>query len=113
MKSRIAAKARGRIDKYRVPAPLEALEASQMRGQGRGEIHLTLEANIMPNAGMEDWDHYLRMAWNPKIPSLEEAMQQTLTADETEKFTKHLRPLVVGKQGIGRGALAYLWAVKH
>ncbi len=76
------------------------------------EIHLTLEATITANRGAQDWDTYLRTAFNPKIPTLAEAIQQTLTPDEAEKFTAHLRPLVVGKQGVGRGAMAYLWAVK-
>jgi hypothetical protein len=32
--------------------------------------------------------------------------------DKVEKFTNHLRPLVESKQGVGRSAVAYLWAVK-
>jgi len=48
---------------------------------------------------------------NPRIPNLEEAMQQTLSAEETRRFVEHLRPLVEAKRGIVRQAVAYLWAV--
>jgi arsenite methyltransferase len=80
---------------------------------GFREVHLTLEAAVKPNAGQDDWNAFLRSAGNPKIPSLEEAMQQMLTAEEADRLKDHLRPLVVGKQGINRSAVAYLWAVKH
>ena len=58
------------------------------------------------------WEAQLRVAGNPKIPSLEEAMQQVLTAVEIEKFTAHLRPLVESGQGTERSAISYLWAIK-
>jgi hypothetical protein len=54
----------------------------------------------------------LRVAGNPKIPTLEEATQQALTPAEAEKFVNHLRPLVESKQGVNRSAVAHLWAVK-
>jgi len=78
---------------------------------GFKEIHLELQAEI--KASEEgDWNTFLRTARNPKIPTLEEVMQQVLTPDEVEKFTVHLRPLVETKQGTHRSAVAYLWAVK-
>ena len=39
-------------------------------------------------------------------------MSQVLSAEEIEKFTAHLRPLVDAGQGTSRSALAYLWAIK-
>jgi hypothetical protein len=54
----------------------------------------------------------MHTAGNPKIPTLEEAIQEALTPDEAETFVSHLRPLVESKQGIHRSAIAYLWAVK-
>jgi hypothetical protein len=54
----------------------------------------------------------LRYAANPKVPTIEEAMQQALIPEEINSLTLHLRPLVEKGQGIRRGALAYLWATK-
>jgi len=79
---------------------------------GFREIHLELHAEVKPPTE-GDWEAFLRVAGNPKIPTLEEAIQQALTPDEAEAFIAHLRPLVVErKQGISRSAVAYLWAVK-
>lgn len=79
---------------------------------GFKEIHLELQAEVKPPAE-GNWETFLRAAGNPKIPTLEEAIQQALTPDEAEKFVACLRPLVEGKQGISRSAVAYLWAVKN
>jgi SAM-dependent methyltransferase len=78
---------------------------------GFKEIHLELQIEIKPSEDA-DWSVIMHTAWNPKIPTLEEAIQQALTPDEAEKFVDHLRPLVESKQGIHRLAVAYLWAVK-
>jgi len=56
--------------------------------------------------------HNPNTPWNPKVPSLAEAMDQALTSEEAEKFVNHLRPLVESGQGVSRSAVAYLWAVK-
>jgi len=42
----------------------------------------------------------LRTATNPKIPTLEKAMQEALTATERETFIGYLHPLVEAKRGI-------------
>lgn len=78
---------------------------------GFREIHLELQAEVRPPAE-GDWKAFLRTAGNPKIPTLEEAIQQALTHDEAEKLISHLRPLVESKQGTSRLAVAYLWAIK-
>ncbi|HSB02308.1 MAG TPA: methyltransferase domain-containing protein [Anaerolineales bacterium] len=78
---------------------------------GFSEIHLELQIEIRPVESL-NWSAYLHMAGNPKIPTLEEAIQQALTPAEAEDFKNHLRPLVEAGQGIRRFALAYLWAVK-
>jgi ubiquinone/menaquinone biosynthesis C-methylase UbiE len=84
---------------------------NQAGNAGFKEIHLELQANIMP-AEIMDWQIILNTPWNPKVPSLAEAMEQGLTPQETEKFINHLRPLVESGQGLARSAVAYLWAVK-
>lgn len=74
-------------------------------------IHLELQIEIKP-ADDADWSELMHTPWNPKIPTLAEAMQQELTPVESEAFVNYLRPLVESKQGIDRNAIAYLWAVK-
>lgn len=78
---------------------------------GFREIHLELNVEIKPN-DLDDWDRLLRVAPNPKAPSLEEAMQEVLTTAEHHAFIEYLRPLVEAKRGMIYEALAYLWAIK-
>ncbi|MBI5033421.1 MAG: methyltransferase domain-containing protein [Chloroflexi bacterium] len=78
---------------------------------GFNEIHLDLQAEIsLPMDA--NWESFMQTAGNPRIPPLEEAMQQALTPEEREAFVAHLRPLVETKKGTSRSAVAYLWAVK-
>jgi ubiquinone/menaquinone biosynthesis C-methylase UbiE len=84
---------------------------AQSEKAGFKEIHLELQIKIKPSDNL-DWSELMHAQWNPKIPTLEEAIAQALTPDEAEKFVHHLRPLVESKQGIQRSSIAYLWAVK-
>jgi arsenite methyltransferase len=84
---------------------------NQAEKAGFQEVHLELQANIAPAEAM-DWQVLLHTPWNPKVPSLAEAMDQALTPEETQKFVNHLRPLVESGKGMRRSAVAYLWAVK-
>lgn len=84
---------------------------AQAEQAGFSQIELELSAEIKP-PDRNDWDELLHMAFNPKIPTLAEAMQQVLTPEETESFVRHLRPLVEARQGTYRMARAFLWAVK-
>ena len=85
---------------------------------GFKEIHLDLQVEVkspMEYGGTDEggsWEKFIKYAGNPKIPTLEEAMEQVLTPEEIEKFTAHLRPLVESKRGATRSSLANLWAVK-
>lgn len=87
---------------------------------GFTEIHLDLQAEIVPGRfatddGKEkpDWDVFLHSSGNPLIPTLDEAIRQSLTSDEAEQFTTYLRPLFEAKQYVRRFAIVYLRAVKH
>lgn len=84
---------------------------AQAEKAGFSEIYLELQAEIKPAEAM-DWSAFLNTAWNPKIPTMAEVMQQELTALEAEKFTAHMRPLVEEGKGTRRMAVAYLWATK-
>jgi ubiquinone/menaquinone biosynthesis C-methylase UbiE len=79
---------------------------------GFREIHLDLQVEIKPKNNDVSWEVMLRLAGNPKIPTLEEAMSEALTPFETKEFIAYLRPLVETKGGVNQSALAYLWAVK-
>lgn len=79
---------------------------------GFNEIHLELHIEVKPISEMMKWEHFSHYAPNPKVPTIEEAMQEALTPDESRLFSFHLRPLVEQGQGIRRGAIAYLWATK-
>ncbi len=79
---------------------------------GFKEIHLELQVEIKKKDNDTNWEMVLRTAWNPKIPTLEEAMREALTPTETKTLIAHLRPLVDAKQGVNQSAVAYLWAVK-
>lgn len=48
----------------------------------------------------------LKTAGNPRIPTLEEAMDETLTLAEREAFVAHLRPLVEARHEI-------VWQIAH
>jgi arsenite methyltransferase len=83
---------------------------------GFGEVHLEYEANITRgNPYLSEgrgWETLLKTSGNPKIPTLEEAMNEALTAEEIERFTAHLRPLVERNEGKGMSAHAFLRATK-
>lgn len=79
---------------------------------GFQEIYLELQIQVRPIPETMTWERFLHYAANPKIPTLEEAMQQVLTPEEIRSLTLHLRPLVEQGKGIRRAALAYLWAIK-
>jgi ubiquinone/menaquinone biosynthesis C-methylase UbiE len=74
-------------------------------------VRLTLRAVVEP-VPPQSWDGLLDTAGNPNIPTLREAMGEVLTADERERLTAQLRPLVERGQGEWRMALAFLAATK-
>lgn len=87
---------------------------------GFAEVHLELQASAVPGGAEWDdedeqhrWETFLKSSPNPLAPTFEEAMQQTLTAEEAEQLTAYLRPLVEKNQREERFSVAYLWAVKH
>lgn len=84
---------------------------AQAEKAGFKEIHLELQIEIKPSES-GNWEEMIRTAGNPKIPTLEEAMQQALTPAEAETFVNYLRPLVESGRGVKRFARAYMWAVK-
>lgn len=80
---------------------------------GFREIHLAYQADIGPNPFALTWDTFLKTSFNPRAPTLEEAMRESLTPGEAEAFEGYLRPLMDAGPGTLRGATAYLWATKR
>ncbi len=80
-------------------------------GAGFGEIQLELEAEIRHHRHAK-WETFMRSSGNPRIPTLEEAMDQALTPSEVSRFAEHLRPLVEAGEGTRRTAVAYVHASK-
>jgi arsenite methyltransferase len=74
-------------------------------------IELQLEAEIGPLPPVP-WDEFAGRAGNPRIPTLEDAMNQALTPEERDRFVAYLRPLVENGVGTNRTALAFLRGVK-
>jgi arsenite methyltransferase len=74
------------------------------------ELRLEAEVRQMPPRA---WDGFVDAAWNPNVPTLREAMEQVLSADERDRLTAHLRPLVEQGSGVWRMALAHLTAVRE
>jgi len=79
---------------------------------GFGERHLEFRADVEPPEP-RPWETFAAMAFNPRIPTLAEAMAEALTPAEAARFAAHLRPLVERGEGAFPKALAYLWAVKR
>jgi SAM-dependent methyltransferase len=78
---------------------------------GFRQIHLDLMADVKsPRA--EDWTRFIQSAGNPLSPTLEEAMNASLTTAERDRFAAHLRPLVESGTGAQHRAFAYLSAEK-
>jgi ubiquinone/menaquinone biosynthesis C-methylase UbiE len=80
---------------------------------GFDEVHLELRADIEPRVNPQPWERFLAGSANPLVPTIGEAISQTLTAEEAAVLERHLRPRV--EQGIGKHqmATALVRAVKH
>lgn len=87
----------------------DLVESAEVAGFER--VYLTLEIETEPPEPLR-WEAYANMAWNPKIPTLKEAMEQVLTLEERIRYEARMRPLVEAGRGSGRMASAYLYAIK-
>ena len=74
-------------------------------------IELELRAEVRSQEAAP-WTAFVNSSGNPKIPTFAEAMEMVLTAEERERVTEHLRPLVEDGAGTWRMATAYLAATK-
>jgi arsenite methyltransferase len=79
---------------------------------GFPDISLDLRVNVAARREPVPWDVFVRTSGNPLIPTLQEALDQVLSTQEADTFTRHLRPLVESGTGEKRRAVAYLAATK-
>jgi arsenite methyltransferase len=77
---------------------------------GFAEIGLDLRVTVKNGRHPVPWERALRMAGNPRVPPLGEALEQALSPREIAEFTAYLKPLVESGAGRERSALAYLTA---
>ena len=74
-------------------------------------VSLVLEVTTEPPPATP-WDEYLDSAWNPRIPTLREVIDDVLTPEERKSYEAHMRPQVELGLGSRRTAVAYLVASK-
>jgi len=79
---------------------------------GFRSVELEYHAEIAPPKEARSWERAIRSAWNPKVPTLEEAMQRLLTPNEIRRYMHYVRPLFESDAGRSRNAYAFLWATK-
>jgi arsenite methyltransferase len=58
------------------------------------EIDLELRVTVKSETQPVRWEQTLRMSGNPLVPALGEALDRTLSPEEINQFTAHLKPLV-------------------
>jgi arsenite methyltransferase len=80
---------------------------------GFDPIHLAYEADIGPNYQSLAWETFLKTSFNPRAPTVEEAMRESLAPAEAEELEGYLRPLMDAGPGTFRSAVVYLWATKR
>jgi arsenite methyltransferase len=76
---------------------------------GFEELHLELTIDVRPSPP-RPWTAVVNVAANPRVPTLGEAMRQVLTAEEADRMSAHLQPLVEQGHGTRRLAVCYLSA---
>jgi ubiquinone/menaquinone biosynthesis C-methylase UbiE len=85
-------------------------------GAGFRHVHLDFQVDIKPLGDLPrwhmTWETFFRSAGNPKVPTLEEAVAQALTPDESRTFQDYMRRLVETKSGNYIAAAAHLSARK-
>jgi ubiquinone/menaquinone biosynthesis C-methylase UbiE len=74
---------------------------------GFAEVHLELNVDVRPSPPLP-WTAIVNIAANPRVPTLAEAIRQVLTAEEAERMTAYLQPLVEQGHGTRRLAVSYL-----
>jgi arsenite methyltransferase len=80
---------------------------------GFAEIDLELRVTVENRTSPVRWEQALRMSGNPLVPTLGEALDRTLSPEESTQFTAYLEPLVESGTSRRRLAVTYLAAAKE
>jgi ubiquinone/menaquinone biosynthesis C-methylase UbiE len=78
------------------------------RAAGFADLRLTLELEDRSPDPVADFEAFLDSSPNPLAPTLREAVDEALSADEAAAFLAHLRPLAEAGEGRYRSAVAHL-----
>jgi arsenite methyltransferase len=87
----------------------DLLTFAEQAGFAERHLEFRVDTETMPP---RRWETVSQTAYNPRMPTLTEAMAEVLTPAETERFVAYLKPLVEQGGGTVAYASAYLWAVK-
>lgn len=87
----------------------DLLRHAEAAGFTNVEIDVHIEARL---ATAMKWDVLMNIAGNPNIPTIREAMERVLTAEERQRLEQHLRPLVEAGGRQTRSASCLLVATK-
>ena len=79
---------------------------------GFAEVTVSATYVLAPARSRASWDADERQAANPLVPSLAEAIDSVLDADEAARFRAHLRGKAEAGDGVDRDAYAHLRAVR-
>jgi ubiquinone/menaquinone biosynthesis C-methylase UbiE len=79
---------------------------------GFEQVHIQLFVDVEPGSWVVDWERLLNTSPNPNAHTAGEAIRAALSAEEAERFERHIRPLADAGRGVKRSASAYLVAVK-
>lgn len=78
---------------------------------GMREIHLDFMIDVEMTPAMT-WETALEWSPNPCAPTLGQAFDIAFDAEERERVTEHLQPLIERGEGVQRQAIAHLTATK-
>ena len=79
---------------------------------GFTHLHLAFHVDREPGPP-ENWENFLHVPRNPRIPPLARVLEEVLTPQERERFERHLRPQVEAGKRLQVQAVTYLWARKE
>jgi arsenite methyltransferase len=113
----LATTVKGFYDRMRGDATLTDFDERDLvalaEATGFREVELELKIHVRPAERVRDWETLERSSGNPLAPTLAEAIDGALSAEEAARFRAHLRREDELGRGIDRFAVAFLRARKR
>jgi arsenite methyltransferase len=116
--SSIVDKVRAVFDRYQPPGTDPMLNFDEddlltfIQEAGFTAVAATLQMNFNSTLNKSTWEEFLEIQSTPLVPTIGEAIAQSLTPQEAEQLEAHLRPLVESGRGLTRTATIYLSAAR-